>query len=128
MKQFAIIGLCLTLVGCGEYSDGDRTGTIQKFSRKGLFSKTWEGEMMLGGLVKKSSTSSDSDGNTHTTSSMVANVWQFTVEDPALIEQVKKAMEDGGGVRAHYRQEYLASPFRTETGVFGPYFLTKIAP
>lgn len=84
--------------------------------------------MMLGGLVKKSSTSSDSDGNTRTTSNMVANVWQFTVEDPTLIERVKKAMEDGGGVRVHYRQEYLASPFRTETGVFGPYFLTKIVP
>ena len=31
------------------YSDGQRTGDIYKFSKKGIFIKSWEGEMYLGG-------------------------------------------------------------------------------
>ena len=81
MKKFAALGIALLLAGCGEYSDGVRIGTIQKFSYKGLVAKTWEGEMLLGGLKRKTST--DSNGNSST--SMVANIWAFTVEDPALI-------------------------------------------
>ena len=30
-----------------DYSDGERAGYIQKFSRKGWLCKTWEGEMAL---------------------------------------------------------------------------------
>ena len=33
------------------YSDGRRTGDIYKFSNKGMFWKSWEGEMYLGGMV-----------------------------------------------------------------------------
>ena len=32
------------------YSDGERTGEIFKFSQKGLFWKSWEGEMYMGGV------------------------------------------------------------------------------
>jgi len=116
------LALATLLAGCGEYSDGERVGTIQKFSTKGLVAKTWEGEMLLGGLRRKSST----DGNGNTTTNMVANIWMFTVEDPALIAEVQQLMESGAPVRAHYRQEVMGSPFRTETGIFGPYFLTKV--
>lgn len=128
MKRFFVLAAALMLSGCGDYSDGDRVGTIQKFSRKGLISKTWEGEMMLGGLKRHTSTSMDSGGNTHSSTNMVANIWEFTVEDPALVEKVKAMMDAGEQVRATYRQEYLGSPFRTETGVLGPYFLIAVEP
>lgn len=40
----------LIVPGHGEnYSNGQRTGDIYKFSRKGLFIKSWEGTMYLGG-------------------------------------------------------------------------------
>ena len=29
------------------YSDGDRAGFVQKFSKKGWICKTWEGELLL---------------------------------------------------------------------------------
>lgn len=32
------------------YSEGERTGDVYKFSRKGLIYKSWEGEMYLGGV------------------------------------------------------------------------------
>lgn len=122
MKKIAALSIALVLCGCGEYSDGERVGVIQKFSSKGLVVKTWEGELLLGGLKRKSST--DSDGNSHT--SMVANVWEFTVEDPELVAKVKALADAGEPVRAFYRQEVMASPFRTHTGVVGPYFLTRV--
>mgnify|MGYP001585292012 CR=1 FL=1 len=34
------------------YSDGERTGDVFKFSKKGLIFKSWEGELYLGGLVR----------------------------------------------------------------------------
>lgn len=36
------------------YSDGERTGEVYKFSKKGLIFKSWEGEMYLGGVLKNS--------------------------------------------------------------------------
>lgn len=124
MKKFVALLLPLALAGCGEYSDGVRIGTIQKFSYKGLVAKTWEGEMLLGGLKRK--TSSTSDGGI--TTSMVANVWNFTVEDPAIIAKLKEAMDSGAQVQIKYRQEIIGSPFRTETGIFGPYFAISVEP
>lgn len=47
-----MIGILYWIVvpGHGQnYSDGQRTGDIYKFSKKGLFVKSWEGEMYLGG-------------------------------------------------------------------------------
>jgi hypothetical protein len=41
----------LFFIGWGaNFSDGERTGDIYKFSKKGLIYKSWEGEMYLGGV------------------------------------------------------------------------------
>ena len=37
----------LALVLYWNYSDGERAGWVQKFSRKGWLCKTWEGELAL---------------------------------------------------------------------------------
>jgi hypothetical protein len=48
-----LIAVVLALVGFSwftlhwSYSDGERAGYLQKFSRKGWVCKTWEGEMAL---------------------------------------------------------------------------------
>ncbi len=101
MKKL-IIMLPILLTGCFDYSDGDRVGTIQKLSKKGMFCKTWEGEMLLGGLKKQTNFSSDGKS---TTTSMVANTFQFTVEDESLLPAVKAAMEAGQPVTISYKQE-----------------------
>jgi hypothetical protein len=41
LATWAIIALTYT------YSDGDRTGILQKFSRRGWVCKTWEGELLM---------------------------------------------------------------------------------
>jgi hypothetical protein len=80
-------------VGCDvTYSNGHVDGYIQKFSEKGYFIKTWEGELALGGMRRIK------DG--------VTGVWQFSVDDPT----VRKAIEDlepDQPVRLYYRQVWM---------------------
>lgn len=108
--------------GCFDYSDGERVGTVVKFSRKGVFCKTWEGEMVLGGMRTKTSTHSSGD-QTYTTKSLVANVWSFTVEDESLVPQFKAALESQEPIQVRYTQE-LVTLCRSDSE--GNYFATEI--
>lgn len=100
------------------YSEGERTGLVNKLSHKGWICKTWEGEMNMGGFRNSSST--DSDGNT--TSSLVANVFEFTVQDPEIVQQIKEAMASSQIVTLEYDQQKLYNPCDSSTG----YFITAV--
>lgn len=99
MKRLVLLlFVAITTMSCGsgiDYSDGDRVGVVTKFSHRGLFCKTWEGEMVLGGLR------SSGDG-------LAANVWPFTVVDPTKIEDVKRALETGARTKITYHQVYFS--------------------
>jgi len=67
------------------YSDGERAGVLQKFSRKGWVCKTWEGELAM------------------TTVPGVAPIlWQFSVRDPQVADQVRRSL--GRWVVVHYKE------------------------
>lgn len=86
------------------YSTGDRAGVLQKFSRKGWVCKTWEGELAM------------------TTVPGVAPVlWQFSVRDDRVAEQIRQAL--GRWVVVRY-VEHRGVP----TSCFGetPYFVDAI--
>jgi hypothetical protein len=53
------------------YSEGDRAGIVQKFSKKGWLCKTWEGELLLVALP-----------------SVVPEKFEFTVRDDAVARQI----------------------------------------
>ncbi len=72
------------------YSEGERAGIVQKFSRKGWVFKTWEGELAM----------SIVPGVTPT-------IWDFSVRDPRVAEQVAAAA--GKRVSLHYT-EHLGVP------------------
>jgi hypothetical protein len=59
------------LVLTWSYSEGQRAGYVQKFSRKGWFCKTWEGELLLTTLP-----------------GVVPEKFEFTVRDEAVAEQL----------------------------------------
>jgi hypothetical protein len=86
------------------YSEGDRAGYIQKFSKKGWLCKTWEGELamvtMPGTLTEK---------------------FYFTVRDDAVAEKLNKHL--GKKVSLAYR-EHIGIP----SSCFGDtgYFVTDI--
>ena len=109
MIVVAIICLLASIVlggGCS-VSDGVRTGTITKFSNKGLTAatKSWEGEIILGGVRKN-----DNGGS-------VANVWDFSVEDSNLtvISNATFACENSYGVSVKYHQTLWRNPFARNT-------------
>jgi hypothetical protein len=89
------------LGGCYQsYSVGERTGVITKLSQKGLVLKSWEGEMVLGGI---------SDG-----SGTFGGTWQFSCRDAALAEKLREVSESGQRVTLEYN-EWLVSPVSIET-------------
>jgi hypothetical protein len=67
------------------YSDGDRSGILQKFSRKGWICKTYEGELAM----------SYAPG-------LAPTVWDFSVRDEAVAAKVNEAL--GKKVILHYTE------------------------
>lgn len=91
---------------------GSKVGQVVKLSRVGIMSKTWEGQLIRGGM------SSGSGG-------FGVTPFDFTVEGDSLAAVVDKYMEDQTEVIIHYRTEGVASCFRTESD---NHFLVSIAP
>ncbi len=88
------------------YSDGERAGVLQKFSRKGWICKTWEGELAM-----------------TTVPGVAPEIWPFTVRDDNVARQVNAAL--GKRVTLHYR-EHPGVP----TTCFGqtPYYVDALRP
>jgi hypothetical protein len=67
------------------YSEGERAGYVQKFSRKGWICKTWEGELAMVNLP-----------------GTMPQIFTFSVRDEAVADQLNKTL--GQRVRIHYDQ------------------------
>jgi prepilin-type N-terminal cleavage/methylation domain-containing protein len=107
----AIIAIFAAMVvglggGCS-VSDGNRVGLVTKFSHKGILNKSWEGELVMGGARTKS----DGNGNT----SVVANVWQFSVLDGTLAAKIDKLQETGHRAKLVYHQTLMRNPYNRDT-------------
>jgi hypothetical protein len=88
------------------YSDGERAGYVQKFSRKGWVCKTWEGELAMASIPGS-----------------MPELFLFTVRDEAVAAQLNQTM--GQRVSLRY-QEHRGLP----TSCFGEtaYFVTGVRP
>jgi hypothetical protein len=67
------------------YSEGERAGVLQKFSRKGWLCKTYEGELaqyVVGGVAPQ--------------------IWFFSTRDEKLAEKLSAAV--GEQIRLHYTE------------------------
>jgi hypothetical protein len=86
------------------YSEGERAGYVQKFSKKGWLCKTWEGELAMANLP-----------------GAMPEVFAFTVHDASVAEQLNQQM--GERVSIHYEQ-HVGLP----TSCFGEtsYFVVKV--
>ena len=90
-----LIGLLLLIVVVGgawtwftlswSYSEGERAGTLQKFSRKGWLCKTYEGELAL-----------------YIVSGVAPQIWYFSTRDPELAKQLSANV--GRQMRVHYAE------------------------
>jgi len=86
------------------YSDGDRAGVLQKFSKRGWICKTWEGEIAM-----------------YVVGGVAPQIWQFSVRDDAVAADLQAAV--GQQVRLHY-SEHRGLP----TNCFGEtdYFVNRV--
>lgn len=90
----------LTVVFNWTYSDGNRAGYIQKFSRKGWVCKTHEGELAM-----------------TTVPGVAPLLWGFTVWDDRVADDLSRAM--GKRVILHYKEyRYLPTTCFGETTYF----------
>ncbi|MBL8269133.1 hypothetical protein [Steroidobacter sp.] len=67
------------------YSEGERAGLLQKFSRKGWLCKTYEGELAL-----------------YIVGGVAPEIWHFSTRDPELAKQLSSAV--GRQIRLHYSE------------------------
>lgn len=101
----ALVAAYFAVVLSWSYSDGERAGWVQKFSKKGWLCKTWEGEMAL-----------------VTMPGAIPEKFLFTVRDEKVAEQINRVV--GKRVTLHY-EEKVGLP----TTCFGEtrHFVTGVA-
>jgi hypothetical protein len=80
-----LFSLYLGLAFAWSYSDGQRAGVLQKFSRKGWICKSYEGELAMS-IVP----------------GVAPTIWEFSVRDAAVVSRLKSAI--GDRVALHYTE------------------------
>jgi hypothetical protein len=80
-----VLALYTLLTLAWSYSEGERAGTLQKFSRKGWVCKTWEGELMQ-----------------PTAPGVAPTIWYFTVRHEDVARQVSLGL--GRQVVIYYKE------------------------
>jgi hypothetical protein len=86
------------------YSDGERAGIVQKFSRRGWICKTEEGELAL-----------------FIVSGIAPQIWYFSVRDAKIAEQINASV--GRRVQLHYT-EHPGVP--TNCFADTPYYVDRV--
>jgi lysophospholipid acyltransferase (LPLAT)-like uncharacterized protein len=99
-----LAALYLFVVLKWSYSEGERIGYVQKFSKKGWICKSWEGELAMFPVV-----------------AMQAEKFLFTVRDEAVAARLNQNM--GKKIALHY-EEHKGVP----TSCFGetPYYVVEV--
>lgn len=103
-----IFGLLYVLTGWS-YSDGERAGTVSKFSRRGYVFKTYEGVLNVGGF----------SGETGT---LTPQYFDFSVKDEAVGLKITEAVKTGQRVTLHYEEKILRLPWNGDT----KYYITSV--
>ncbi len=99
-----VIGIffCLLVAyGTKTTAEGEKVGVIVKLAQQGLFIKTYEAELIRGGLA-------DGSGN-------IGSPFYFTIKDKKVIEEAKNALDHSHKVKIHYYTK-LFSPLQSDSG------------
>jgi prepilin-type N-terminal cleavage/methylation domain-containing protein len=101
---FILLAIALTNIGfipvMPNYSQGSRVGVVNKLSERGIFFKSWEGEMMMA-------------LPTNSTNAIGAQQFSFNVE-PKIVNRILEAMNSGKRIEVKYRQ-WLLKPISIES-------------
>lgn len=108
LKIMGMILATMLLAACGDYGSGEKLGRITKLNQQGTICKSWEGEIIRGGM--------------NNGSGAFGAPFQFTVEDPVVLKQVQAAFDKQQEVKITYHME-RASWCRSDSD---SHFLTSI--
>jgi hypothetical protein len=86
------------------YSDGNRTGLLQKFSRKGNVFKTYEGELILSSVQSTNNMA------------LASEKFLFSVINNSMAEKMMGL--EGKKVTLHYHEKNGTLPWRGDTHYF----------
>jgi uncharacterized membrane-anchored protein len=86
------------------YSEGERTGILQKFSYRGQIFKTWEGEMILSSVTSSQNVA------------LASEKFLFSVTDQVTADQLTKLT--GNAVTVHYKEKNGKLMWRGDTEYF----------
>ncbi|MBO0950541.1 hypothetical protein [Fibrella forsythiae] len=103
-----IFGVLYLLTGWS-FSDGERAGTVSKFSRRGYLFKTYEGVLNVGGFSGE-------------TGSLTPQFFDFSVKDETIAKQITDAVKSGQRVTLHYEEKILRLPWNGDT----KYYITAV--
>jgi hypothetical protein len=103
-----VFGVLYLLTGWS-FSDGERAGTVSKFSRRGYLFKTYEGVLNVGGFSGE-------------TGSLTPQFFDFSVKEEAVAQQITNAVKTGQRVTLHYEEKILRLPWNGDT----KYYITKV--
>jgi hypothetical protein len=106
-KLISSIFLVLLVSGC-TFSEGERTGTIVKFSKKGVLFKTWEGELATLAIAQRGTA--------------LSNSFTFTVDDERIVEKIRELMKVSEKLTLTYEEEFFVFPWEGDT----KYFITDV--
>jgi hypothetical protein len=110
-----LLAILVCFAGCGinfDPGNGEKIGQIVKVSHEGIYTETWEAQLIRGGLTSGSGAFGTVPFN-------------FTIEDEALVKKVQGYMQNQTEVIIKYRIEGIYSRFRS--GSQG-HFLVSIEP
>ncbi len=104
-------GLFFFVATKASYSEGNRTGRIMKFSKKGYIFKTYEGTLDLANISRNQQ-------------GVIASTWDFSVlpDTEEVAKQMDKAMTENKAVKVYYEEKYFQFSWRGDT----KYFVTKV--
>jgi|SRR6185369_1474925 len=117
MKKFLGITILVVIVILGgfawwkyyfTYSDGNRNGLLQKFSRKGNLFKTYEGELVLSSVQSTAGVA------------LASEKFYFSVDDKNIAARMMEM--EGHTVVVHYQQKNGTLPWRGDT----PYIVDSV--
>jgi hypothetical protein len=103
-----VLGVLYLLTGWS-FSDGERAGTVSKFSRRGYVFKTYEGVLNVGGFSGE-------------TGSLTPQFFDFSVKDDAVAKKITEAVKTGQRVTLHYEEKILRLPWNGDT----KYYITDV--
>lgn len=114
---YVIVVVMVLIAGCTggcellnrtDYIHGSRVGFIFKFGQRGLFWKTYQGEVNMGGIQSSAG-------------SAIANVWFFSLDNQkrrgenidALVDKINGYLGAGQAVKITYYAPFFSWPWRS---------------